>query len=431
MENTLIIILIGIVVDTAIFGWYKWRSDRGNVTNPQTSPRQHKQNPAAIKALINGEPLPVEKIQLSQQQEKRLAPIKDAMLIARINAAFPALITVAQHASATGAKQLSNTGDLYRINIPAGSELAHVKNNPTTFRGFTRKNGKIAHQATLTKVDSTTINQTTNLTPSGDVFAAVMAVGSLIVNEYYLDEINTKLTDINNTLQEVSEFQKREFKSHILALITRTGEISQFSLEISGNRNLTQRKLQVLETLETEVTQLLQQVNLTVTDLITQNPTVNYDQYQALTSEFATLTSYQNALMALIAKIGELHYLLGQGEVSKALATAALTDYTKLTQTNAQALVNWHETQIDHLKIQLDHNRLNKSGFQGLVAKPLGLFKEDLNYKPLAPGLRATIQAQLHGDHSSAQQNLANFESNVELIARDDQYYYLPSGLDA
>ncbi|HFU9602871.1 TPA: topoisomerase IV, partial [Streptococcus agalactiae] len=133
--------------------------------------------------------------------------------------------------------------------------------------------------------------------------ANVMNVASLVVGQYYMSEVNDKLQTMNKSISEIGDFQQREFKSKIFSLITRVGKISKFSSDILENDELRNRMLHSLDSIEGEVTQLLQQVNITIDDLSTHNKQIDFKTYSEKINEFNKLVTYQKVLVSLLEEI--------------------------------------------------------------------------------------------------------------------------------
>lgn len=190
-------------------------------------------------------------------EEKSLFEITDGTIIARISETIPA-------AAETVAKTVTNKAlknvELYKAVIPSGATLSKSKQMEGAMRGFYRGAKGIKGQANLVKVDPTQISKATKL---ANCVANIINIGSLVVGQYYMSEINSKIEALSKSINKISDFQEREFKSRILSLIALVGKISNFSSEILESDDLRNRKLHTLDDLEREGTQLLQQVNLT------------------------------------------------------------------------------------------------------------------------------------------------------------------------
>ena len=162
--------------------------------------------------------------------EKSLFEITDHMVISRISAAIPAAAQTAANTAAKAiVKETLNNPNMYLVKIPSGTTLV----NPTrkgvqyaTYRGA--KKG-------LAEVVKPDITKMTKATTVANGVANIMNVGSLVVGQYYMSEISSKLETMTKSIEKISDFQDREFKSRILSLITLVGEISQFSSEIIEN----------------------------------------------------------------------------------------------------------------------------------------------------------------------------------------------------
>lgn len=178
----------------------------------------------ARQELLPGISIPIELLPAEySQQENRLAEITNPSVIARITQTFPA---IAETASRTVANAALKGMDVYRAILPGGETLAKSKDMVGAFRGFSLGKTGIQSQADLVKVDLT---QTTAV---ANGIANIMNVGSLVVGQYYMSEISSKLETMTESIAKIGDFQDREFKSRILSAITLVSEISQFSAEI-------------------------------------------------------------------------------------------------------------------------------------------------------------------------------------------------------
>lgn len=188
--------------------------------------------------------------------DNQLVEISDKSVIARITDTFPNVAEVA-------AKTIKNNDlakmDVYKVIIPSGKQLVKSKDMGGALRAFYRDAKGIEGQANLVKIDLNTLSKSGDV---ANVVANVMNVGSLVVGQYYMAEIDAKLEVINQNIDKIADFQEREFKSRILSLIAQVRTISSFSKEIIENDELRKRKLQTLDNLEGEAIKLLQQVNL-------------------------------------------------------------------------------------------------------------------------------------------------------------------------
>ena len=364
----------------------------------------------------NGIIIPIERLSyLTTVNESKLFEIKDNTVISRISATIP-------NAAETAAKTITNKAlknvELYKAIIPSGATLADSKQVEGAVRGFYRDAKRIKGQANLVKVDPTNISKASTM---ANGVANVMNVGSLVVGQYYMAEINAKIETISKNISKISDFQDREFKSRILALIANVSEISNFSSEILENNELRNRKLQTLDDLKSEGTKLLQQVNLDISETINKNKKSDFKEYQEIVDNFNDLIEYQQILMSVLEEISKLTYLIGKGEISNEMSYSMFTTYLEQSNKIRVSLEEWHEIQIETLCIDTDKNRRNKTG----IAAIPGFVNEDWKYKELEDGFAQKINSQKTSTQLMLNEPESVYEKDIPIIIKDGKYYYL------
>ncbi|MDL2293265.1 topoisomerase IV [Ruminococcaceae bacterium OttesenSCG-928-D13] len=349
--------------------------------------------------------------------ENCLAEITDRTVISRISALVPTISQTATRQVANNAGKALQGAELVKLDIPF-SKLTQSKEVAGAARGYVHGSRGVAAQANLTKVDLEKVTKATNL---ANGVANVMNVGSLVVGQYYMTEINDKLEKMNDSINKVGDFQNREFKSRIISLISRVKKYSGFSSEIIENDETRIRILSILEGLEGDATELLGQVNIEVCDIVTKNPSPSYQEYQNKVDEFNILVEYQNTLITVLAEISKLIYLLGKGTVSRDMSLSVYNDYLTQTVATRNQLEQWHDKQVESLKIDLDKNRKSKNWFAALP----GIVNDKWKYQPLAQGMAEKIGNQSQAESLSLPQAKEIFEEDVEIIIKDGKYYYM------
>jgi len=363
--------------------------------------------------------IPIERITaLSVIDDRSLVEIKDKSVVARITQTIP---TVADKAAKTVTNQALKNADIYRVIIPNGETLVQSKNMAGAVRGFFRGAKGVKGQANLVKVDPSKITKATTLANIG---ANVMNVGSLVVGQYYMAEINAKLETMNKNISKISDFQDREFKSRIMSLMGLVGEVSHFSTEIIENDEVRTQKITSLENMKANATELLGQVNETITGIVQNNPTPDYKTYQEKIEEFNILVEYQSILIAMLEKISELTYLLGKGSRSMDMCYALYNKYWELSVQARDVLEVWHDKQVSTLKIDLEKNRKTKSGFDGVISYIPALLDENWKYKDLKHGMADKIATQAQSKPQARIEQKAVYDEDVQIIIKDGKYFY-------
>jgi len=350
--------------------------------------------------------------------EKSLFEITDRTVIARISDTIP---NAAQAISKTVTNKALKNVELFKLDIPSAA-LTKSKEVNGAFRAFSRNKNRISKNANLVKVDPSKITKASMIANS---VANIINVGSLVVGQYYMSEISAKLEAMNNTVNKISNFQDREFKSRILSLIARVGKISQFSSEVLENDEQRNIKLTTLEDLEGDVTELLGQVNLTITDTTQKSPNPTYKDYQAKVDDFNTLVEYQNILVAVLEEICKLTYLLGKGIISSEMCYSLYNKFLEQSIQVRNVLEEWHERQVTALKIDLDKNRKPKSGVEGLVSALPALIDDKWKYKELKEGLVHKISIQAKTNLKIINEPKTFYDESIQIIIKDGKYYYL------
>lgn len=364
--------------------------------------------------------IPIERLPVTTRiEEKRLFEITDRTVIARISATIPATVQTA--AKTITNKALKNV-ELYKVIIPSGATLSQSTQMEDAVRGLYHGAKGIKGHANLVKVDPTKISKTSAVASGA---ANVMNVASLVVGQYYMSEINSKIETLNISVSKISDFQEREFKSRILSLIALVGEISNFSSEIMESDDLRSRKLQTLDDLKREGAQLLQQVNLSIDEIIKKNQKLDYKEYQEKVDDFTLLLEYQQVLMTILEEISKLTYLLGKGENSNKMSYSVFNAYLKQSNQIRTTLEEWHQKQVRLLGIDIDKNRRSKTGIEGFFAAIPGLIDDKWHYKELEDGIMSKIHAQKEDIQLSLNKPEDVYDKDIPIIIKDGKYYYL------
>jgi hypothetical protein len=351
--------------------------------------------------------------------EKRLFEITDRTVIARISATIPA---AAEAAAKTITNKALKNVELYKAIIPSGETLAKSKEMEGAVRGFYHGAKGTKGHANLIKVDPTKISKASTISNS---VANVVNVGSLVVGQYYMAEINAKLETMNKNISKISDFQDREFKSRILSLLSRVGEISQFSSEIMEQDEQRSIKLNTLENLKGIATELLGQVNITIADTFQRCPNPDYEEYLVKVDDFNILVVYQNILVTVLEEISKLTYLLGKGGISSDMSYALFNNFLEQSIQTRNSLEQWHDRQVKSLCIDLDKNRISKTGVAWLFGAIPGFVDDKWKYKELQQGLVEKINTQTTPRPKALHEREEIYDEDVQIIIKEGKYYFL------
>ena len=362
---------------------------------------------------------------LTEEEETRLVEVNDNKLLARIDGAIPGTLQAVANAGAIHnyQKAVQSAGQLYQAVIPKGAVLTNSKAMEGAVRGFYRGADGIKGHANLVAVDG---NMGGGLAAM-NVANAVMGVASMVVGQYYMTQINDRLDSITDGMDKIAGFQDNEYKSKVYALVAEIQKCSTFQVETMENEELRNRELAHLKNLEHECAQLLGQANLTLQDYAKKSG-LDYEKYEKYVGEANSWYQYQQILLEIMGKIGELTYALNLGAVSKENCYAMYLPYAKRAEAALVQLNEWHKENGSKLEIDVESTRRKRQGIEGFFMNIPALFNDELHYKSISGRTAEMISRQSFG---TAEVKPADdkdlFQEDVRLVAKEGKLYYLPS----
>ena len=405
MEILLIIVITIVILSLAVFLWYRFKIKSNNIEESKY---------AVVESATQYALPTIERITTLDELEKmHLSEIKDSEVISRISQAIPEISKIATGVDSN--KALQNT---YKVILPKGEQLVQSKEMKGAFRGIYRGAKGIKGHANFVKAS------TSNLAKASTLVNIGYSVGALVVGQHYMSEINSKLEKMNRDISKISDIQEKEFKSRIMSLVVLVMEISQFSVDIIENEEVRNQKLMALESMKENSTELLGQVNETITGISQSHHHPDFKTYQENVEDLNNLVGYQNILISMLSEISRLTYLLGRGRRSIEMCFSTYNTYLEYSIQTDNQLKLWHDEQVESLGIDLEKNRMSKSGIEGLVAQIPALVDEKWRYKPLNEGVAEKISNQAHIEHIAEIEQKAVYEEDVQVIIRDGKYYY-------
>ena len=404
-----ILVLIAIIV--GIFIYYLKIKEKKSTSKKGNKKILENKNFSNNKPVIKVEKLPIEKV----ENCKTMFEIKDTKILEHINNLIPSLIQIG---TTTNNTIQANTNVVYQAIIPAGASLTNSKSMKNAFRGFYHGRNGIEGQANFIAVDQTgkTISNT---------ISSGIGVTAMIVGQYYMSQINSKLAKINEEISRISNFQDKEYKSKILALVIQIKRISTFQTEIMENKQLRKLDIDKLNYLEQNCIELLGQANLTIAEII-KNDDLEYKKYNEELTEIHNWYIYQKILLEMLYKITDLKNILYIGAISKEQLNIIPETYTKQVMEVHNLLTQWHEKIIKKLGIDTATSRRKRMGLDGIVHWIPGLIKDDFNFCTISNKTKTLIEEQT-SDYNIMSQDKDNlFDKEVKIISKDGKIYYLP-----
>lgn len=363
---------------------------------------------------------------LTHSEEARLMELKNKNLIARINNIIPGTMQAIANAATVGKykKAIHNAGQLYRAIIPKDAVLDNSRAMEGAFRGSFRNIAtRIKGNANWVPEDLSAADDLAAM----DITNAVMGVAAMVVGQYYMTQINDQLERISDSISKIADFQDNEYKSKIYCLIAEVQKCSTFQLETMENEEIRKRELDHLKNLEHECSQLLGQANITLNSF-TKEKELDYDKYENLVLEAYNWYQYQQILLEMMNKIGELTYVLNLGAISREYSYALYLPYSKQAESALEELNTWHKEICAKLEIDIGAIRRKRQGVEEFFIKIPALFNKNLHYKAIPNDIAGIINKQINANvliQSTDETDL--FQQDVQLIAKDRKLYFLPN----
>lgn len=344
--------------------------------------------------------------------------------------------------------------NIFKIDVPI-NELQGVKGEIGKYRAIVKGNdGKIVKHAVLTPVKLDIAKSAQAAT----AIAGVMEVASMVVGQYYMAEISGQLNSINEALNEVKNYHIREFKATIRSLIVAISQLSQFSKEYISNEGLCRVKLVELSNYRSQLTKCLEQVNLSIEEILLKNKFNSFDDYEKCIIRLNNDLFYQKTLLQLLAEVSKLELVFAQGVVSEDGGYYTYNYYLTSCNNQMQKLSTWHKQNIKKFKIDKKHNRRSQEGALKVVAdvakemdknahivagvgfiggvvsaaagfgvgKAAGELHKAIQYVPVKKNTLKLIKKQEklnYSPESSLSRN--HYGENIELLVEDEKVYYL------
>ena len=354
-----------------------------------------------------------------EENELSLIEIKDKKVISRLTSAVPQLARVGINAGALAqGTQLVNQG-VYQAILPAGAKLVNSQNMEGAVRGFFRQGNGIAGQANWLVADSTV-----NKIASVNMANAAMGAAALVVGQYYMKQINTQMIELNNTINKLADFQMAEYKGKVLTLMIQIKRASDFQTEILEDNNLRNEEIQRLQILETTCMNLLNQANVTISDLCSKEE-VSFEKYENTMKEVSVWQKYQEVLTDVLYMIADLNYTLHLGALSKEQCYSAYSNIYDTDNLMLDKLKKWHEFHRKKFKIDVDQARMERQGIDAIIHKPLELFSENWKYRNIGKEAAVNIRVQKNtGVINRTLDMRERYNEDVCIFVKDGKMFY-------
>lgn len=371
---------------------------------------------------------------LDIEEERRLVEITDGNLLARIDATIPVVVqagNVATIQSVSKAISAHNdamdaAGPLYRAIIPKDATLANSRVVEGAKRGFYHGPDGINGHAIFVQANAKVDSGLGGALAASSAVNAAMSVGSMVVGQYYMAQIDSKLDSVTKGIDEISSFQDNEYKSKVYALVAQVQKSATFRVEIMEDEAVRLRELAFLKDCENECIQLLGQANITI-DGYSKREEISFEEYENVTRKVEGWYQYQKVLLSVLQGITELTYVLNKGAVSRESCNNLYLIYERQSLDADHKLRLWHGYNVTNLELDASRTRRKRQGIDRAVMIVPGVFNDDLNYMRISGSTTKMIKGQMNGfERPIPIIEDEPYEQDVEIFAIEGKMYYLP-----
>lgn len=247
-----------------------------------------------------------------------------------------------------------------------------------------------------------------------------MNAASMVVGQYYISEINDKLEDIKNSIDNISNFQDSEYLSKLLHICSKINEITENQNDILSNDEMRKNAYSDIKNIETKCAELLGQANIQISKDIIDNE-LNSKNYFGKVNDIEKWYKRQQITLELLLKIGDLRFTLANGYEKSTLSHKQFNNYLDNTNRINKQLKLWHNNYINKLGIDVDKHRKKGSLFK-VREKTIGLIKEDWNYNKVEDSKIKQISSQI--EPKKYDKFISDKKDDVILIQKYKGNYY-------
>ena len=204
---------------------------------------------------------------------------------------------------------------------------------------------------------------------------------SMVVGQYYMAEINSKLENIENSINDISDFLDSGYQSKLMYIVSKLKEIIDNKVEILNNSVSTKKRYDEIIDLEKECTILLGQANEKLKKEIPDNE-VDFKIYKSILEKISKWYTRQQVLQRLLLEIGNLRYVLACGNESSKLSHTQYNNYLEQSNSVINKLENFHAIMENKYSIDVEKSRRTDKLYN-IKKNTVGKIKEEWAYQKI------------------------------------------------
>lgn len=410
-----IFIIIGLIILCAlvlfVFVKNKTKSKLDISNNGVSISNQVEENSfPSIQIIEDNMIVPLEKNKISEPK------IKDAL--ATIDNVIPKASIVGKNINTS--KELLNNNRAFFSAAKKGTENMIQPKGTNQLIGTQLVNGKFK-QTKFTSEDVLVKSVGKNALVNAGFNAASMVVG-----QYYMSEINDKLQNIQNNINDIQSDMDSEYQGKLMNIVSKIKEVMDNKIEILNNKFLRDKRYDEISRVESICTTLLGQANTRISKYIAEEK--DYKSYENDIKSIDKWLKRQQILLRLLLEIGNLKYVLSYGNETSISAHSQYNNYLMQTNKLNNSLSEWHNSLIDKFGIISDEYK-RKTQFYEFKKNTIGRINKEWAYNKLNENVVDMLNEQLLLEEGKPYLEDKQ-DKCIKILKKDGEYYNLPKRLE-
>ena len=410
MEIYLIIGVLVIVTGIIIFSFYNRKNNKKEKVikkEVSLSLDNHISNFPDIQIIENATLIPSEKNKIVDSNVKNAISIldnsvsKSAMIGKNLGTASKAL----------------NSDRAFFSAAKSGTENMMKMKGSNEIIGTQMVDGKFSKQTRFLSEDKMMANMGKDALVNAGFNAASMVVG-----QYYMNEINDKLENIQHDIDGIANFLDTQYQGKLVYIISKIQEVLENKNEIIGNEFSRDKRYDEISRIEENCAELLTQANASIIKYLKEE--LDYKNYEKNVKDIQMWSVRQQILMRLLAEIGDLRYVLANGNETSKSAHSQYNKYLIHTNKVNEQLDSWHEVYCEKFGISKTEHR-RKANFFEIRKNTIGRINEEWAYNKLDESIETMIDSQMNVKELLPYSNDKQDE-NIQILKHNGEYYNLP-----
>lgn len=316
----------------------------------------------------------------------------------------------------TASKALNNDRAFFSAAKTGTENMMKVKGSNEVY-GTQMINGKFSKQTQFLNEDKMVANMGKDAIVNAGFNAASMVVG-----QYYMSEINGKLENIQHDIDGIANFLDFQYQAKLMYIISKIQEVIENKDEIINNDFSRDKRYDEISRIEKNCVELLTQANVSIVEHLKDE--LDYKNYKKNIKDIQMWSVRQQILMRLLAEIGDLRYVLANGNETSKSAHSQYNKYLIHTNKVNEQLDSWHEIYCEKFGISKSEHR-RKANFFEIRKNTIGKINENWAYNKLDEGIETMIDNQTNIKellpYSKDKQ-----DENIKILKHNGEYYNLP-----